>query len=73
MICKRPHQGWSRLLVKTVLYRVFTLALTVGLVWYVLGDPMTALNIGVAMTIAKTALYLVYERIWDHITWNMSS
>ena len=71
MICRSPHQGWSRLLVKTLLYRALTLALTVGIIWYVLEDPGTALNIGIAMTAAKTVFYLVYERLWDHITWDI--
>ena len=73
MICRSPHQNWSRALVKTFLYRVLTFAVTFGAAYYILNDPSIAFDIGVTLTVLKTILYLFYERLWDHITWGMGA
>ncbi len=73
MIRRAAHQGWARVLTKTILYRVVTLATTVAVAYYLLGDVGIALNIGTASAVLKTVLYLFYERVWDHISWGIST
>ena len=68
----RPaYQVRSRALVKTVLYRLLMLVVTVIVALAVTGDPEAALNIGVAANLVKTVTYYGYERLWDRIEWGL--
>ena len=58
---------------KTILYRILTFVVTVGAALYLLNDVSLAFDIGITLTALKTILYLVYERIWDHITLGMGT
>jgi uncharacterized membrane protein len=57
--------------VKTVLYRLLMLVVTVIVALAVTGDPEAALNIGVAANLVKTVTYYGYERLWDRIEWGL--
>lgn len=64
-------QSRSRTLVKTVLYRAFMLAITVGVALFVTGDTGQALNIGVAANVMKTGTYYAYDRLWARLSWGL--
>lgn len=68
---RSPHQARIRAVVKTLLYRTFMVAITVTVAWFVTGSAVTAVNIGIATNILKTATYYCYERFWDHIAWGV--
>jgi uncharacterized membrane protein len=57
--------------VKTVLYRLLMLVVTVTVALAVTGDPVASLNIGVAANLVKTVTYYGYERLWDRIEWGL--
>ena len=56
-----------RALCKALVYRVVMLLTTVVIALAVTGDIGTALDIGLAATVVKTAAYYGYERAWDAI------
>jgi len=66
-----PHQLRSRALVKTVLYRVVMVVITVAVALFFTGDVGSALNIGVAANVVKTGTYYAYERAWDRVDWGV--
>lgn len=66
-------QAQKRAIAKTICYRLFMLLITVIVAWVIVGDIGDALNIGLVTNILKTGTYYLYERIWDHITWGIST
>jgi len=62
-------EAWSRTVVKTALYRVLMVAVTVLVAYLFTGDTTDALQIGVAANVVKTATYYGYERLWARIAW----
>lgn len=68
----RALQDRSRAVVKTVLYRILMVVVTVVVALYVTGDVAAALNIGVVANVVKTGAYYAYERVWDHVTWGLT-
>lgn len=66
-----PQQARVRAIVKTVLYRIFMLAITVSIAFAVTGNGSDALSIGLAANVLKTGTYYVYERAWDRVTWGL--
>jgi len=71
VITRYPHQLRSRAVVKTLLYRVFMLVLTMVVVYGFTGNVGDAVNIGIVTNLAKTGTYYVYERAWDRIAWGV--
>lgn len=67
------YQGRSRALVKTLLYRVLMICVTVSVAFAVTGDAVAALNIGIVANLVKTVTYYVYERAWDRIDWGLAT
>lgn len=49
------------------------LLITVIVAWVIIGNISDALNIGLVTNVLKTGTYYLYERIWDHITWGIST
>ncbi|WP_317130343.1 DUF2061 domain-containing protein [Salegentibacter sp. 24] len=49
---------------KTVTWRVVGTIDTMILAWFISGDPMIGLQIGVAEVVTKMILYYFHERIW---------
>ncbi|RKD94021.1 DUF2061 domain-containing protein [Halopiger aswanensis] len=56
-----------RALCKALLYRVVMLLTTVLIALAITGQASTAVDIGIATTVVKTAAYYEYERLWDGI------
>lgn len=72
-LTRYPFQARSRAIVKTFLYRVFMVAITVTVAWLVTDSVSQAFNIGLATNVLKTGTYYAYERFWDHITWGVTA
>lgn len=68
---RSAHQRRSRALVKTVLYRLLMVVVTVVVALLVTGDLVASLNIGIAANLVKMVLYYVYERVWDRVEWGL--
>jgi uncharacterized membrane protein len=68
---RSPHQQMSRAIVKTLLYRVVMILITIVVALVVTGNLGEALSIGVVANVIKTGVYYVYERLWDRITWGV--
>lgn len=66
-------QAQKRTITKTICYRLFMLLITVTVAWIIVGNIGDALNIGLVTNVLKTGTYYLYERIWDHITWGIST
>ena len=62
-----PGRGWGESLIKALVYRLFMVAVTVAIAFWVTSDPMAALQIGVAANVLKTGTYYAYERIWERL------
>ena len=71
VIARYPLQLRSRAIVKTLLYRVFMVVLTIAVVFAFTGSVGDAVNIGIVTNVAKTGTYYVYERSWDRIAWGV--
>ncbi len=71
VVSRTAHQRRSRALVKTGLYRLCMIAVSVLVAWVVVGDVTAALSIGLVTNLIKTGTYYGYERIWDHVTWGL--
>jgi len=46
---------------------------TVVVAWIFVGDVADAVNIGIAANVIKTVTYYGYERLWDRITWGLTT
>jgi len=68
---RSPHQRMSRALVKTLLYRVLMVVITVAVALLVTGNTEQALSIGLVANLVKTGTYYGYERLWDRISWGV--
>lgn len=68
---RSPHQRMSRAVVKTLLYRVLMVVITVAVAFVITGDTGDSVSIGVATNAIKTATYYGYERIWDRVAWGV--
>lgn len=56
---------------KTGVYRLFMLAITVAVAFAFTDDASRALNIGLVTNLAKTGTYYAYERAWDRVGWGL--
>jgi uncharacterized membrane protein len=63
----------SRVIVKTVCYRVFMFLITAVTALAVTGSPAEAISIGVATNLLKTFTYYGYEQAGAHITWGTAT
>lgn len=60
-----------RTVVKTLLYRLVMLLVTVGVALLFTGAVDQALQIGVAANALKTGTYYGYERLWNRVSWGV--
>jgi len=72
IVARSPHQRMSRALVKTLLYRVVMVVITVAVAFFYTRNTGEALGIGVTSNGIKTLTYYGYERLWDRISWGMT-
>lgn len=73
LLARSPQQARLRAIVKTLCYRVLMVVITVAVAWVVVGDASDAINIGLVANVVKTGTYYAYERLWDRITWGLST
>lgn len=62
-------EAHRRTLVKTVLYRIVMVLVTIIVAFAFIGNVSDAVNIGIAANLLKTGTYYAYERAWAHVTW----
>lgn len=67
------HQRRSRAVVKTFGYRLLMVVITTMVALAVTGELATAFNIGIATNVIKTGTYYLYERLWDRISWGVTT
>ena len=72
LVTRTPHQLRSRAVVKTALYRMFMILVSVGVAYAVTGSVGQSLSIGLVTNLVKTCTYYGYERLWDRISWGVS-
>lgn len=68
-----PLQSRRRALVKTLLYRVLMIAITITVAFAITADVSAAVNIGIVANVVKTLTYYGYERVWNHVAWGLAS
>ena len=61
----------KRHIVKTITWRFIGTLDTMLLSWYITGNPMTGLKIGVAEVVTKMLLYYLHERLWYKIDFGL--
>ena len=66
-------QQRRRAILKTALYRVLMVCITVLVAFLLTDEPTTALNIGIVANVVKTGTYYGYERLWDRVEWGLGS
>jgi uncharacterized membrane protein len=71
LLSDRPHQAVSRAVLKTALYRLLMVCISIIVAYAVVGDVSAALSIGIATNVVKTGTYYGYERLWDRIAWGV--
>lgn len=69
IVSRRALCEHSRVIVKTLCYRLFMFLITAAIALLVTGSLGEALSIGVATNLLKTVTYYAYERAWAHVTW----
>lgn len=72
LVTRSPHQRMSRALVKTMLYRVLMVAITITVAFFITGNTADALSIGLVANVVKTGTYYGYERLWDRVSWGVA-
>lgn len=72
LVRHRALQARSRAIVKTLLYRLVMVVITVVVAFVVTGDTVAALNIGIVSNAIKTVTYYTYERAWDRVSWGLT-
>lgn len=65
------RQVRRRAVVKTAVYRVVMVLVTVVVALAFTGNVGDALNIGIAANVVKTGTYYAYERLWDRVHWGI--
>lgn len=60
-----------RSVVKATSYRVFAMTMVFVIAFAYTGDISPAAKIGITAAVGKTALYYVWERVWNRITWGV--
>lgn len=72
MFKNKKIKAEKRHLAKAITWRVVGTIDTFILSWFVTGDPITGVKIGVFELITKMTLYYFHERIWFNITFTKS-
>lgn len=73
VLTRVPIQGRPRALVKTLVYRVVMVAITIAVAFVFTQNTSEALNIGIVTNVVKTGTYYGYERLWDRIAWGVEA
>jgi len=62
-----------RSLAKALTWRFTTFTATTLLVWLICGEVDKAIGIGAAEFVFKIAFYYGHERLWDRISWGITT
>jgi uncharacterized membrane protein len=73
LVSRWTIQTRSRVIIKTICYRMFMFLITALTALVVTGNLAEALSIGVATNAMKTFTYFGYEQLWSHITWGIDT
>lgn len=60
-----------RHLLKTVTWRILGTLDTMLLAWFITGNPMTGLKIGLTEVLTKMILYFLHEKVWHKINYGL--
>ncbi|WP_049907229.1 DUF2061 domain-containing protein [Halovivax asiaticus] len=71
-VSRAALQARSRTLVKTVVYRILMVIVTVTVAFFVTGNVTDAATIGLGTNVVKTGTYYGYERVWAHVDWGLA-
>ncbi|MFB6230912.1 MAG: DUF2061 domain-containing protein [Salinibacter sp.] len=63
------YEKIPRALVKTGLYRLLMVVITMLVAYIFTGEVTDAVNIGLVANVVKTGTYYGYERLWARIEW----
>ena len=58
---------YKRHIAKSITWRIIGTIDTFLLSWYITGDPMTGMQIGLAEVITKMVLYYFHEKVWFNV------
>lgn len=62
----------KRHIAKAITWRVVGTIDTILLSWFITGDPVTGVQIGIAEVITKMILYYLHERVWFNLEANLT-
>ncbi|WP_417195757.1 DUF2061 domain-containing protein [Bizionia sp.] len=63
----------KRHLFKTITWRIVGTLDTMTLAWIISGNPLAAVQIGLAEVVTKMILYYLHERIWYRLNYGLST
>ena len=61
----------KRHIIKTISWRAIGTLDTIMLSWFITGNPLTGLKIGLAEVFTKMVLYYLHERVWYRINFGL--
>lgn len=67
------EQSQTRILVKTLAYRILVLSITFCASLYITGDFKKAIGFSVGLEFLQMLVYYMYEQIWNNIEWGLTS
>lgn len=63
----------SRLLVKSLSWRILSTSVSFLLVWYITGNMLIAANVAVINFFLKYILFYLHERVWEkYVKWGLN-
>jgi uncharacterized membrane protein len=65
------QESRKRHLIKTISWRAIGTLDTIMLSWFITGNPLTGLKIGLAEVFTKMVLYYLHERVWYRINFGL--
>ena len=60
--------SYKRHIAKTITWRVVGTIDTILISWFITGNPLTGLKIGVSEVVTKMLLYYLHERLWFRVS-----
>ena len=67
----RFNNSNQRHLLKTITWRILGTLDTMLLAWFITGDPLTGLQIGLTEVLTKMLLYFFHEKAWHKINYGL--
>ncbi len=67
------RESRKRHIIKSISWRAIGTIDTILISWFITGNPLTGLKIGLAEVITKMVLYYAHERVWYRINFGLTS